>query len=340
MSEKQNNCEIINSHLIGNHYHSQTYQTENGNVVRIFQCSRFNNPEAMVTKICQDVSNISSINFSNGIPFQSANRCGLSVQIVRTYIPGSPFSEVLFDHGPRPRASSLKYAYTIIRTINELHQRGYSAGIIRPENVILTTSNDAVLVDFGVEAIYHDNVHAENKVFSFALLGPEGASSNTSTVTQARDIFQFGLLFYAFFVGHLPWAVVNLPRMLKQMTTGTIPIPTHLDCDVQELLRSMFHPDPATRPSASVIMSRIETMIAKPHTSCQPVQSSYPIQPSKSFKSLGEVIAKGTGSVTTTDSKETSNMTTFPLRFRTSGLSVTKSSRDIMLPKPSTFNFE
>jgi len=321
--------QIDNENKSFSHHHSQTVFTERGTVARTFDSLSFSFGEALIGATINEVMALSKVNTVPSVSFMICQTIGDKITMMRPYVKGTTLSDKIITEGPSNRCKNLGYAISIAKTLVALHKNGITANNIKANNVIIDTNDEAVLVDFGIGAIFADTLNGDNQIMSFIIQGPEGTTNTNKPPTTARDMFQFGLLLFVMFVGSLPWTVPNLPRMMKQMNSGEIPIPNYLDDDVKTLLSSLFNPNPQMRPTAEETLKALEEMS---QFCAKPVHHlSKNVNQCKSFKSLGAVLAmpKAQSGII----GQRSSMSSLPLRKRTSdSLTRIDSFRDITPP--------
>jgi hypothetical protein len=149
-----------------------------------------------------------------------------------------------------------------------LHRNGVFHQDLKPENIMVTPNNTAVLIDFGFACWYRDlpPLGARTVVKgSTNFMPPEFFSSNANTshtknLYPKADIFSLGATFYAIFTGSVsPWigekdkvvgfSFSKLHRVRLALTKMQGPLPL--------LISAMLDPDPVTRPTADAVYQEV-----------------------------------------------------------------------------------
>ncbi|MCI0537467.1 MAG: serine/threonine protein kinase [Verrucomicrobiales bacterium] len=108
----------------------------------------------------------------------------------------------------------------IARTVHHAHQRGVLHRDIKPNNILLDSTGEPILTDFGLAKI----VEADSSLTrSQAVLGtpaympPEQASGGTRDVTVAADVYGLGAVLYEMLTGQPPFTAPNTPALLRKI---------------------------------------------------------------------------------------------------------------------------
>ena len=96
-------------------------------------------------------------------------------------------------------------------------------------------------------------------------MSPEQASGEE--LTEASDIFSFGILLQELLTGRSPYPYEPLPDLLRRVAeNGSLPILAGdaIDPEVARLVEDLKHPIPARRPSAAECLERLRFLLDKP----------------------------------------------------------------------------
>jgi eukaryotic-like serine/threonine-protein kinase len=173
-----------------------------------------------------------------------------------------------------------------------LHARGVIHRDIKPSNVVV--ANDTVkLLDFGLaldrERVLEETARETRLVGTVAYLAPEYVER--LEVTPAIDVYALGVLAFELVTGAPPFGgtlhvLSRLARKLELPRASTLApaIPADLDVLIDEMLRA----DPAHRPSALDVATRLTGALTQP----RPVRRMAPfIGRARELAQLGEAFA-------------------------------------------------
>ena len=174
---------------------------------------------------------------------------------------------------PDPRASVLPEAPR--GRLDERRLRGALAGLmeglralhdarmvhrdVKPSNVIVTAEGRVVLVDFGLVAPLLDPDHAHGVLAgTVAYMAPEQATGGP--VSPAADMYAVGVMLYEALTGRLPFHGSSFEVLANKRKGAPDPpeaFAPDAPRDLCALCIELLRPDPAGRPSAADVLTRL-----------------------------------------------------------------------------------
>lgn len=194
--------------------------------------------------------------------------------IVMEYVDGKGLDQVLA--GPAlPLRLVLKLGMEIADGLGQAHGKGLIHRDLKPQNVIVTPSEHAKVLDFGLtrmlerEAPGAEHEGDEKLTQSGMLVGtafamsPEQASGKP--IDHRSDLFALGSLLYQMVTGRPPFAGANLLETLYQVTSAQPPPVAELRPEtptrLSTLIDSLMAKAPGARPlSARLVMTELEQL--------------------------------------------------------------------------------
>ena len=126
---------------------------------------------------------------------------------VMDYIDGRSLAEIVKAEGPMSEARALGYIRQVCDALNYVHSNNRLHLDIKPNNIMVTGNDRAILIDFGVSKQY-DEASGEN---TSTLLGctpgyapPEQMSQNIKHFYPATDVYSLGATLYDLLTGEVP----------------------------------------------------------------------------------------------------------------------------------------
>lgn len=152
-------------------------------------------------------------------------------------------NNALFFHiNPRVGISerlALRFLYETALAIKYLHDQGIVHRDIKPENILLNDRFQVKLCDFGWSCLLKDEFEMRSSICgTYEYMSPEIALM--STHGPKTDIWCLGILLYEMTAGEPPFKVEDLGMLKKQFASRTIPIPSRLSPEAQDLMRGML----------------------------------------------------------------------------------------------------
>lgn len=134
--------------------------------------------------------------------------CELGRAIVLEYVDGPSLAERLKVCHALPEATVIAYARQIAQALAAAHAQGVVHRDVKPGNVLLTSSDDVKVVDFGlVKALDGSSATLTQSgafVGSVHYVSPEQAQGKATT--PASDLYSLGIVIYQMATGALPFA--------------------------------------------------------------------------------------------------------------------------------------
>ena len=140
--------------------------------------------------------------------------------------------------------------YKCAKALHYAHSRGVIHRDIKPSNIMLTQSNDARIIDFGIALVADSEIsRIEGIAGSPSYMSPEQVQS--LEITNRSDLYALGAVMYELLTGFRPFRGNNLSKLLHQIVYATPP-PLHklrkeIPEDLEDVVAKALQKDPAKR---------------------------------------------------------------------------------------------
>lgn len=140
--------------------------------------------------------------------------------------------------------------YKCAKALHYAHSRGVIHRDIKPSNIMLTQSNDARIIDFGIALVQDSEIsRIEGIAGSPSYMSPEQVQS--LEITNRSDLYSLGAVMYELLTGFRPFRGNNLSKLLHQIVYATPP-PLHklrkeIPEDLENVVAKALQKDPAKR---------------------------------------------------------------------------------------------
>ena len=192
--------------------------------------------------------------------------------LVMEYVGGGSLTDRLGDATSLritiPLERALRITHEVLTALAHAHARDIVHRDVKPSNVLFAADGTVRLIDFGVAArsdpARGGACHGlpadwtEDRVGTLPYAAPESVLAPASPATPAQDVYSVGVMSFEMLTGTRPWEVAQGERPeafaervvrfdFARLSLAGVPV------QVADVVRAALAPDPANRPSASVM---------------------------------------------------------------------------------------
>ncbi len=191
--------------------------------------------------------------------------------IVMEYVAGESVA-TLVKRGPLALAQALRLASAVADGLGEAHAKGLVHRDLKAENVLVTSTGQVKILDFGLALPLWGPSPASPLTQEGVLLGtvhamsPEQASGRA--VDHRSDLFALGVLLYELLTGRSPFRGTNLLDTLRRVTSEVPPPLTRerpeAPAELVALVDRLLEKEPERRPqSARLVAAELAALAAR-----------------------------------------------------------------------------
>jgi serine/threonine protein kinase len=166
--------------------------------------------------------------------------------IVMEYMSGGDLYTLLERKSKLKESEVRRLGQQIVAGLTHCYNLRVSHRDIKLENLLLDSSNNVKLGDFGFARVCNDGDFCRTMCGTPNYTAPE-LIANQDYDGAASDIWSLGVVLYALLVGKLPFDDVNLSSLFAKASRGRYMEPRHVSSTVRGLIRQMLDPNPVTR---------------------------------------------------------------------------------------------
>lgn len=170
--------------------------------------------------------------------------------IAMEFVDGPPL-QVLMDEGRLPPEKIAKYLRHTASALDFAHSKGIIHRDVKPANILITSSDEAKITDFGVAKIVE---RAGMTTTGMAVGTPSYMSPEqimTKQLDGRSDQFSLGVIAFELLTGRKPFESDSLPGLIHQILSIDPPSAAEIDQNVGEpsasILRKALSKDPEGR---------------------------------------------------------------------------------------------
>uniref|UniRef100_A0A8C2HHW5 Serine/threonine-protein kinase PLK4 n=1 Tax=Cyprinus carpio TaxID=7962 RepID=A0A8C2HHW5_CYPCA len=145
------------------------------------------------------------------------------------------------------------FMHQIVKGMLYLHTHGIMHRDLTLSNLLLTTSMNIKIADFGLATQLK---LPSEKHFTMCgtpnYISPEVATRSAHGLES--DVWSLGCMFYAFLTSRPPFDTDTVKHTLNKVVLGDYQMPTHISAEAQDLIQQLLQKNPALRPSLSAVL--------------------------------------------------------------------------------------
>lgn len=177
---------------------------------------------------------------------------------VMDFLDGMSLKEHLKIHGPMSESVACNIALQLTEALEAVHAAGFYHLDIKPNNVMLTTSGKAVLVDFGASKQMSTDGGATKHSMMVHTPGyapPEQTDQRADRIGPWTDFFALGATLYAMLTATTPPSV----SYINDEGANAFTFPQHVSMYLRNAVINMMQPGTKRRPQNAVEVKRLLT---------------------------------------------------------------------------------
>ncbi len=169
---------------------------------------RFATDRAFVERFKREAQSAANLSHPNIVSLYDYGAEGSTYFIVMEFIDGRSLSDLIAEEGPLLPERAAEIASDVTKALERAHTAGLVHRDIKPSNIMLTSSGQTKVTDFGiVRALGGDAEHTMTQtgmvIGTAAYLSPEQAQGNP--VDARSDVYSLGCVLYEMLTGRAPF---------------------------------------------------------------------------------------------------------------------------------------
>ena len=168
--------------------------------------------QAGAKRFQREAEALGALNHPHIVRIHGAERHGSHLLLVQEFVEGANLAEQL-SRGPLPERRAAEICRDLANALHHAHRAGLIHRDVKPANVILRSSGEPVLIDFGLVK----NLDLEQRLSQTGIAmgspgywSPEQATGEWRKIDPRTDVYSLGATLYALLTGGPPFAGSNV----------------------------------------------------------------------------------------------------------------------------------
>lgn len=229
--------------------------------VKILRPSLTNDPE-FLKRFRQEARNVANLSHPNIVTVHDVGQDGGTHYIVMEYIDGEDLKHQIRTTAPFSIDRALSIAIKVCAGVGYAHRAGLVHADVKPQNVLVTESDNVKVTDFGIaQALTATKPRERQRIVwgSPHYFSPEQAQGEPPS--PASDVYAIGIVLFEMLTGRLPFVGTDQQELALAHIRETPPnasdfnpnVPVHLD----RILQKVLSKEPSSRYRTAEQLGRI-----------------------------------------------------------------------------------
>ncbi|XP_013777026.2 5'-AMP-activated protein kinase catalytic subunit alpha-2-like [Limulus polyphemus] len=200
----------------------------------------------VVGKIRREIQNLKLFRHPHIIKMYQVISTPTDIFMIMEFVSGGELFDYIVKHGKLKESDARRFFQQIISGVDYCHRHMVVHRDLKPENLLLDSSLNVKIADFGLSNMMMDGEFLCTSCGSPNYAAPEVISGKLYAGPEV-DIWSCGVILYALLCGTLPFDDEHVPTLFRKIKSGAFPIPDYLNRSVVSLLCHMLQVDPMKR---------------------------------------------------------------------------------------------
>lgn len=179
-----------------------------------------------------------------------------TVYYVMQYIRGGSIKENIEKSGPISEKRTVKYAIQVASALDYMHKKHMCHYDMKPGNIMISSDDNAMLIDFGIAKNYDDNGQETSTTPPGLSKGyaPLEQYTSISEFSPKIDVYSLGATIYSMLLGVTP------PEPMMWINKPFSPKPDNVSDKLWNIMRKALSLAPKDRPTMEELLHMLQNM--------------------------------------------------------------------------------
>lgn len=209
--------------------------------VKILRPSLTQDP-SFLEKFRKEAQSVANLTHPNIVTVYDVGNDGPTHYIVMELIDGQDLKKIIKAHGAMPVERVIKLAIQICNGIGYAHRSGIVHADVKPQNMLVTSSDLVKVTDFGIAQALSDTQPQQRADIVWGsphYFAPEQARGEPPS--PAADVYAIGIVLFELLTGRLPYTGTNQQELAMAHIRDRIPMVTDFNPNVPDSLAKIVY---------------------------------------------------------------------------------------------------
>ena len=217
--------------------------------VKILDKKKLKSDPVALKRVFLEISILKNIRHKNLIKLYEVMETPQKLYLIMEYCKGGELFNYIIRKKHLSEEQSCKFFHEIIDALEYLHIQNIVHRDIKPQNILLDTSNNEItlkIIDFGISNIYSLDSLLESSCGTASYAPPEMHIGN-KYFGLLTDIWSAGVVLYIMNFGYLPFCEDDEDKNINNIIYGKYEIPKEASPELTDFLKHLLDINPLTR---------------------------------------------------------------------------------------------
>lgn len=220
--------------------------------VKILRPSLTNDPE-FLKRFKDEARNVANLSHPNIVTVYDVGSDGTTHYMVMEFVDGSDLKKLIRKEGALPVPLAVDLSVGIASGIGFAHRSKLVHADVKPQNVLLTSSQQVKVTDFGIAQALHDATTSSERQQvvwgSPHYFAPEQARGEKPS--PASDVYSIGIVMFELLTGQLPYVGASQQDLAMAHIRNEIPhvrdYAPHVPAELDRIVYKLMSKEPTSR---------------------------------------------------------------------------------------------
>lgn len=257
---------IIGQGAMGVVYRAKDTKLNRDVALKVLKKEVLGDDDNIIKRFRREAQNVAKLKHANIIDIYSIGSYDGFNYIAMEYVDGKKLSDIL--HNKLEFNYIINIMYLVCRAIRYSHQHGILHRDIKPANIMISTTGEIKIVDFGLSksnSMNASKISQHGDLIGTPVYMSMEALENNEAATEKSDVYALGVVFYELLTQQLPFIGKTSNELYKNILLGNytevIKFDPTIPIEINNLINNMLKKEHYLRISLDSVINVLKKYI-------------------------------------------------------------------------------